>query len=148
MIPSFGATEFGAKFKEKETTPISKILEDFKSYQEKEVVISGMVTNVCSMRGCWMEFASDKQYQTLRIKVQDGDMVFPLSAKGKSAIAKGKLSSKTYTKDELIAMEKERIEYFRKKGNDKGVIASEERIAKINGPKTFHQFIPSGVRID
>jgi len=132
------STQFGKKFSTDELTPISTLLANADAFNEKEVTIKGMITNVCSMRGCWMEFASDKAYQTLRIKVRDGDMVFPLSAKGKMAYAKGTLSYKTYTKEQLIAME----ESFAKKQNKKA------DLTKITGPKTYYQFSPLGVRID
>lgn len=135
-VSSYAATEFGSKFKTTNLTPISKLISESKAHSDKEVVIKGMITNVCSYRGCWMEFASDKKYQSLKIKVRDGDMVFPISAKGKTAYAKGKISSKTFSKKELIAM-------AQKRSKDKKADTS-----KITGPKTFYQFIPSGVRIE
>lgn len=132
------ATEFGKKVNKSQLTPISELLADAKKFDGKEVTIKGMVTNVCSYRGCWMEFASDKAYQTLRLKVRDGDMVFPLSAKGKVAYATGTLKYKTYSKEELIAQEKK----YAKKQNKKA------DLSKITGPKTFYQFSPSGVHIE
>lgn len=127
-----------AKISKESLTPISKLLETPKNYEGKEVTISGMVTNVCSMRGCWMEFASDKKYQSLRIKVRDGDMVFPLSAKGKVAYATGTLHSKTYSKDELISFAKQRAKKSGKPAD----------LSKITGPQTYHNFIPTGVSIE
>jgi hypothetical protein len=135
-ISPFASTEYGSKFKVSELTPISKLISKSKELAEKEVIIKGMITNVCSYRGCWMEFASDKKYQSLRIKVRDGDMVFPITAKGKTAYAKGKISSKTFTKKQLISMAQKRA---------KGKNAD---ISKITGPKTYYQFVPSGVRIE
>lgn len=132
------ANEYGEKLKTDELTPISKILADAKAYEGKEVTIKGMITNVCSMRGCWMEFASDKKYQTLRIKVKDGDMVFPISAKGKLAYAKGTLSSMTVSEEKLMEYEKSYAQKEKRKPD----------YSKITGPKTYHQFIPSGVRIE
>ena len=137
-LSTSAATEMGKKFSTQKLTPISKLLADADQFNGKEVTIKGMITNVCSMRGCWMEFASDKAYQTLRIKVRDGDMVFPLSAKGKLAYAKGTLSSKTYSKEQLIAMK----ENYAKKQNKKA------DLSKITGPKTYYQFSPVGVRIE
>ena len=48
-------------------------------------MIEGLVVEVCKARGCWMQLASDKEFQTMKIKVKDGVMVFPMSAKGKTA---------------------------------------------------------------
>ncbi len=137
---SVGATpqNFGKAVDKKRLTPISKLIAEAKNYKDKEVTIKGMVTNVCSMRGCWMEFASDKEYQTLKIKVRDGDMVFPLSAKGKTAYAVGTINSQTYSKEELVAMAEARAKKYGKPAD----------LSKITGPKTFVNFVPSGVTIE
>jgi hypothetical protein len=73
------------------TTPISKILKTPGSYIGKRMVVTGHVIKVCAKRGCWMTLASDQKYQDLRIKVKDGVMVFPLSARGKKACVQGDL---------------------------------------------------------
>lgn len=135
---TFALTELGKKVEAKELTPISELLANAEKFNNKEVTIKGMITDVCSMRGCWMEFASDKAYQTLRLKVKDGEMVFPLAAKGKLAYAKGTLNYKTYSKDELIAMEKKYAQMQKR----------EAKLDDITGPKTFYQFSPVGVRIE
>ena len=134
----FAAQEFGKKFDTSSLTPISKLIAQTESYKDKDVVIKGMITNVCSYRGCWMEFASDKKYQTLRLKVRDGDMVFPVNAKGKTAYAIGKISSRTFSKKQLITMAEKRAKATKKKAD----------LTKITGPKTFYQFSPTGVRIE
>lgn len=129
---------FGKKVSKEELTPISELLSNVEKFDKKEVTIKGMVTNVCSMRGCWMEFASDKEYQTLRIKVRDGDMVFPLSAKGKMGYAKGTLHSTTFSKEQLVSFAKKRAEKSGKPAD----------LSKITGPKTYYQFVPVGVSIE
>lgn len=46
---------------------------------------------VCAHMGCWMAFAPNPapDSRTLLVKVDDGVMVFPLSAKGRRAVAQG-----------------------------------------------------------
>ncbi len=132
------AQSFGKKVSKSDLTPISELLADVKKFEKKEVTIKGMVTNVCSMRGCWMEFASDKEYQSLRIKVRDGDMVFPISAKGKIAYATGTLNHTTFSKDQLISFAQKRAEKSGKPAD----------LSKITGPETYYQFIPVGVTIE
>jgi hypothetical protein len=56
----------------------------------KTVRIAGIVSAVCPMRGCWMDIAGDGG-ETIRIKVKDGEVVFPPTAKGKRVIAEGVL---------------------------------------------------------
>ena len=45
------------------------------------------------MRKTWLldDARIDKRFENLRIKVEDGDMVFPMTAKGSKAIVTGKL---------------------------------------------------------
>src|SRR5262245_21654886 len=85
---------FGAGVKLTETTPIDSILKDPKSWDGKTVRVEGMITDVCPKRGCWMELAGEQPGQKLRFKVTDGEMVFPLDAKGQRATAEGRVSVK------------------------------------------------------
>jgi hypothetical protein len=55
----------------------------------KVVTISGTIDSVCSKQGCWMKFIANAGAKPFRIKVRDGDRVFPVSAKGKTAYATG-----------------------------------------------------------
>src|ERR1041385_4167793 len=80
---------FGAGVKLAQTTPISAILAEPKKYAGQTVRVEGMVTDVCEMRGCWMELAGEKAGEKLRFKVTDGEMVFPVDSKGKHAVAEG-----------------------------------------------------------
>jgi hypothetical protein len=129
---------FGKNVDKTKVMKISTLLADAKKYEGKEVTVSGMITNVCSMRGCWLELASDKKFQTLRLKVKDGVMVFPVNSKGKLGYASGTLSSKTMSKEKLIALAEYQAKTYKKKVD----------ISKITGPKTFYQFNPTGVEIE
>ena len=53
--------------------------------------IDGVATAVCEHMGCWMAVASveDQKGPTVRLKVEDGVIVFPMSAKGKPVSAEG-----------------------------------------------------------
>lgn len=97
-----GSKNYGKKLTLKETTKISDILAEPEKYDGKRVLVEGTVTGVCEKRGCWITIASDKEFETLRFKVDDGVIVFPLDAKGKTARAEGVLSVKTYSQEELI----------------------------------------------
>jgi hypothetical protein len=62
------------------------------------------------MMGCWMELADPESGKSIRIKVKDGDIVFPKEAIGKTAIAEGKLAKVEMSKDEAIAQAKHEAE--------------------------------------
>ena len=135
---SYGKTTFGKMNCSKEITPISKLLSDVEQYKNQYVTISGTITNVCKSRGCWMEFASDKKYQILKIKVKDGDMVFPMTARGKKGYACGKLEGHTVSESDRKKMAKHRAEKYGEKLD----------LNKITGPEAYFQFVPSGVTIE
>lgn len=89
----FAAQNFGGKVNMDTITNVSDILATPENFIDKNVTIKGTIVKVCKMRGCWVELTSDKRFQTFRVKVRDGDMVFPMSAMGKTAYAEGKIKA-------------------------------------------------------
>lgn len=128
---------FGEMVDQKATTPISQLMASPDKYVDKTVTIEGLVTSVCKMRGCWMTIASDEKYQKLRIKVRDGDMVFPLSAKGRKALATGK-----FTKVEFSM--KQTINYYKRNAEHEGKTFD---AASVTKPYIYYQVVPVGVKI-
>ena len=57
-----------------------------------DILVTGIITEVCPMRGCWLQVKDDNSDSSIRIKVTDGEIVFPLSAKGKNIIARGRFN--------------------------------------------------------
>ena len=55
----------------------------------QKLLVNGIITEVCPMRGCWIQVKDYNSDSSIRIKVTDGEIVFPLSAKGKNIIAEG-----------------------------------------------------------
>ena len=86
-----GADTFGAAPTEKDATPIAQLLAKPADFQGKTVRVEGVVTDVCTMMGCWMGLAPTDAPKgpALLIKVDDGVIVFPTSARGKRATAQG-----------------------------------------------------------
>ena len=113
LFPSVASSQkiYGEGADPKSKTPISEIMKDPTKYKGKTVTVGGMVVDVCKKRGCWMTLKSDAEYKTLRIKVKDGVMVFPMSARGKTATVKGVFSSRSLSKDQTI-------EYLRHKAKE------------------------------
>ena len=56
------------------------------------VLINGVISEVCPMRGCWIQVKDNNSKQSIRVKVADGAIVFPLSSKGKNVVAEGQFS--------------------------------------------------------
>ena len=82
---------FGEGVSLTEPTPLVRLLDAPVDFEGKTVRVEGRVTAVCAHMGCWMAFAPDgaRDGRTLLVKVDDGVIVFPLSAKGRRAAAQG-----------------------------------------------------------
>jgi hypothetical protein len=82
-------TKFGAGVALTTATPIAEVAATPADFVGKTVRLDGVVTAVCENMGCWMQLKDEKTDKTVRIKVDDGVIVFPLTAKGKKASAQG-----------------------------------------------------------
>ncbi|MCW5981991.1 MAG: DUF4920 domain-containing protein [Bryobacteraceae bacterium] len=100
----------GAPFTVAEVTPVERIAEQPDKYVGKVVRVEGKVTEVCQMMGCWMNLVDPSGKQSLRIKVNDGEIVFPKEAVGKIAQAEGKLVKLELTKEQAAARAKHEAE--------------------------------------
>lgn len=81
--------KFGQGVTLAESVKISDLAADPEKYAGRRVRIEGQVEDVCQMAGCWFTVKSDIAGKTMKFKVTDGVMVFPMSAKGKYAVAEG-----------------------------------------------------------
>jgi hypothetical protein len=97
-----GAKKYGKPLTVKEVTKISDILADPEKFDGKKIRVEGAVVDVCSMRGCWIKIAGDKESESIRFKVDDGVIVFPMEAKGKNASAEGVVSAKTSSVEDQV----------------------------------------------
>jgi hypothetical protein len=121
--------KYGKEITLKEKTKISAIVENPKNYIGKKVLVEGLVVAVCEKKGCWMELASDKSFQKIKIKVKDGEIVFPLEEKGKTAIVEGTVYEIKMTKEQAIEAGKSEAEEHGKKFDP----------STITGPVTLYQ---------
>lgn len=103
-VPSgLTAKEYGKGTTLAETTSMEKILADPDAWVGKRVRIEGKVMDVCPMAGCWMELQEGDGVSKLRVKVDDGVIVFPVTAKGKLAVAEGTVESIPMTREKYVA---------------------------------------------
>ncbi|MGD8320593.1 MAG: DUF4920 domain-containing protein [Gemmatimonadota bacterium] len=107
---SLDGTVYGEAITLTEVTPVSTILDDPDAWVGRRVLVQGMVVAVCEMKGCWMDIASDRDYEKIQIKVDDGVIVFPLSAKGKSALVEGVVERLDLTADQALEEAKRKAE--------------------------------------
>jgi len=84
-------TTLGTGVSVKEATPIKALLETPAAFVGKTIRVDGVATAVCEEMGCWMAIAptDDPKGATVRLKVEDGVIKFPVTAKGKPVSAEG-----------------------------------------------------------
>jgi len=88
---SLAQEKFGEGVTLADATPVSVLLDNPEAWLGKTVRVDGVVKAVCGMMGCWMELADPDTGKSVQFKVDDGVVVFPVSAKGKRASAQGAL---------------------------------------------------------
>ena len=91
VVPALAEdVKLGAGVSIKEATPIASVLATPEEFVGKTIRIDGVATSVCEDMGCWMAIAAEaKSDKTIRVKVEDGVIVFPMSARGKNVSAEG-----------------------------------------------------------
>jgi hypothetical protein len=89
---------YGAGVTQPEATSIAS-LQGAEDLEGKLIRVEGTVTDVCPRRGCWIEVV-DADGADIRVKVNDGDIVFPLSAKGEHIAVEGTLEKIEMTEQE------------------------------------------------
>jgi hypothetical protein len=128
---------YGEPLGARESVKISELMANPDLYLGQTVQVDGLVTGVCEKRGCWMSLASDVEFQELRIKVDDGVIVFPIEAKGRRATAEGQ-----FTKIEMT-LEQTR-NYRAHHAEEHG---EEFDPSTVTEPMTYYQIMATGAVI-
>ena len=81
---------------------IHEILKNPEEYLNKNVLVSGIIDDVCPMRGCWIQISDKHQTGPIRVKVTDGEIVFPLSSKNHNVTVQGTFVRLDLSKDQAI----------------------------------------------
>jgi hypothetical protein len=136
-------TKLGGEITLTEKTKISDILSDPESYLDKIVLVEGEVLEVCPKMGCWMELKSDllsdesESTEKIKVKVKDGEIIFPVEAVGQNATVEGKVYKIDLTQEEAV-------EYFEHVAEETG---KEFDPSTITGPITMYQIKGLGAEI-
>lgn len=72
-----------------DTVKVSDLMANPDAWVGKTIRVQGRAVGVCEHRGCWVNLASDTEGQTVRVKVKDGEIVFPPEMLGDMVIAEG-----------------------------------------------------------
>lgn len=130
-------SKLGAPLTLKSQTPIADLSAKPGDFVGKTVQVKGAVAEVCEKAGCWMMLVDSATKAKVRIKVKDGEIVFPKEAIGKTAVAEGKFVKIEMTKEQAIAQMKHEAEENKKKFDP----------ASVTGPTTIYQIAGTGAVI-
>ncbi len=133
-VSEIAGKEYGNPLELKETVKVSALLATPDVYLGKKVQVEGKILDVCKMRGCWIEIAGDEPYQKIKVKVDDGVIVFPMDAKGKTARAEGELYKVELTVEEARKYMQHRAEEYGEKFDPE----------TVTEPMVFYQIKGSG----
>ena len=113
-LPSVAAAEgdcrtYGEGVALEAATPVGDILAAPEAWAGKTVRVEGEVREVCAMAGCWMTLAaegSEGSAAALRVKVEDGVIVFPVSARGQRGVAEGEVAVHDMSREDYVAWQR------------------------------------------
>jgi len=105
-VPAFAggdAVKYGDGVTIEKAVSVETLLAAPDDYLGKTVRVDGVITGVCKKRGCWMQLTDPETGNGVRIKVDDGVIVFAYEAMGKKASAEGVFEAITLTPEQLQA---------------------------------------------
>jgi Domain of unknown function (DUF4920) len=131
-LPMLAETRLGKPLTIDKPLPVNVLMEDPARHSGKIVQVRGQVTEVCERMGCWMNLVDPASGKRVRVKVNDGDIVFPKTAIGKTAVAEGKLAKLEFTREQAVAAARHEAEEQGRKF-DPATIKSGSTIYQIQG---------------
>lgn len=93
---------YGEPYKPKTKSDITYVLNNSNKLVDKVIEVNGMVNEVCPLRGCWVKIIGNNEKMSIRVKVKDGEIIFPLSAVGRMINVKGTLKKIVFTESQAI----------------------------------------------
>jgi hypothetical protein len=86
-----------------EAVAIEELLANPNDYVGQKIRVDGVITGVCKKRGCWMQITDPESGDGVRIKVEDGVIVFPYESMGHEAQAEGVFEAIKLTPEQIEA---------------------------------------------
>ncbi len=128
--------KYGATLADEAILSISDVLANAPNNVGESVLVKGTVTDVCPKRGCWIE-VSDASGDQIRVKVNDGEIVFPISAKDHPVTVQG-------TVDKVELDHKQAINWMAHLAEEKGEAFDS---SSVTGPMTIWRLKGQGAEI-
>ena len=122
------------------STSIDSIFSNPEKYIGSNIMIEGTISEVCPLRGCWIVVDDKESDSSIRVKVTDGVIVFPLSSIGYEARVEGIFSKLEFTVKEARSW---KVHLEKEKGN----IVSPDSITITDQDLVEYRVIGKGVKI-
>jgi hypothetical protein len=90
-------------------TPIAALLAAPSDFAGQVVRVEGEVRGVCTRMGCWIDLG-DEAGNRVRVKVEDGVLVFPADSVGKPATAQGTVTIQEMAREQYVAWQQHLVE--------------------------------------
>lgn len=129
---------YGEKLTLSDTTAIARILSNPDDFVGKKVLVNGEILDVCPNRGCWMDIAGNNPDEKIRVKVEDGVIIFPVEAKGSEALVEGEV-------EKLELTEKQARGWLQHVADEKGEPFDS---TTVQGAMTIYRIKGSGAEIE
>ena len=100
--PPCSNTKVGAPLSIAEATPVAAVLDRPDDFLGQPVRVEGEVVDVCAAAGCWLELRAGEGERSVRVKVEDGELVFPVAARGRRATAEGTVEAIEMTRQRYL----------------------------------------------
>ena len=123
---------FGEKIKTKGAASVDEVLVQLAKADSVKTKITGTVTAVCQMKGCWMNIVSDATGKEIFVQFKDDGFFMPKDISGREVIMDG------YAYRDVTS-----VEELRHYAEDDG--KSKEEIEAITEPKEELKFMANGV---
>jgi hypothetical protein len=142
LTPVTSAQEVGTVFGDRpgttEIVPIPQLLAAPQGYVGRTVQVEGLVTDVCTSPGCWIELApDDDETQEIRIEIEDEGIAFSSEVKGRHAVVEGVMTKTAMTLEQTVA-------YLQQQAEERGEEFDPESVTE---PLTLYEMKGTGAVI-
>jgi hypothetical protein len=123
-----------SKISESKAISVEKLENELKNTKKSEnVIVKGLVTDVCEKRGCWLTVKTENG-SSFFVKMKDYAFFVPTSLKGKNVVLEGNAEKKITSVDDL-------------KHYAKDAKKSQAEINVITSPKEEIRFLADGIKV-
>jgi len=126
---------YGSGVRLAEATATGELLRRPEEFVGRPVRVEGEVGEVCQMAGCWMEIRAGGSAEggAIKVKVADGEIVFPVSSRGKRATAEGTFERLEMSRERFVAYQRHLAEELGKSFDPASVGEGPYRLYQIAG---------------